>query len=77
MNGDFKVKLEQLKNNDESREPKYKETFKIGDRILYVYEDKWYIGTIMASNCKGGYDLRYDDDSWDYNLGVEDMILLS
>jgi len=72
--------FEQFNNDDgsgEAGEQEYKEPFKIGERILYVYEDKWYIGTILASNCRGGYDVRYDDASWDYNLGVEEMILLS
>ena len=73
-------KIEQFNNDDgsgEAGEQEYKEPFKIGERILYVYEDKWYIGTILASNCRGGYDVRYDDAPWDYNLGVEEMILLS
>ena len=73
-------KIEQFNNDDgsgEAGEQEYKEPFKIGERILYVYEDKWYIGTILASNCRGGYDVRCDDASWDYNLGVEEMILLS
>ena len=73
-------KIEQFNNDDgsgEAGEQEYKEPFKIGERILYVYEDKWYIGTILASNCRGGYDVRYDDASWDYNLGVEEMVLLS
>ena len=76
----YNALFKQFNNDDESGEAgeqEYKEPFKIGERILYVYEDKWYIGTILASNCRGGYDVRYDDASWDYNLGVEEMILLS
>ena len=57
--------------------PKEKEVIKVGDRVKYNYKDKWYTCTVMASNCRGGYDIKCDEDGfWEYALRFDDLFLI-
>ena len=67
----------EFKGDSVINESKFTESFSVGDRIVYIFENKWYTATVMASNCRGGYDVMCDDGSWDYNLSADVMILLS
>jgi hypothetical protein len=50
---------------------------RVGDRVQYFYEDDWHTCTVMASNCRGGYDIKCDEnDFWGYALRFDDLFLL-
>jgi len=54
-----------------------KSPIRVGDRVQYFYDDYWYTCTVVASNCRGGYDVKCDeDDLWEYALRSDDLFLL-
>ena len=74
--------LESFSEDDEKRNfalalPKEKEMIRVGDRVKYNHRGDWYHCTVMASNCRGGYDVKCDEnDFWEYALRSDDLFLI-
>ena len=79
--GEIKMKRQQQleQGNRTSKRQKCSDYFHVGDQVMYMYEGKKYKCMIVSSNCKGGCDVKCENESWkyEYNLKAHDMILLS
>ena len=83
LQGAGEIKRKRQRNQEQeqgkrtSKQQNYDDLFQVGDEVMYMYKKKMYKCVIVSSNCKGGYDVKCEDDSWEYNLKAHDMILLS